>query len=413
MSEVMISRRGSGDSIKYNGYITEYITESRNWIMPNYIKNNQIKVTAFGGGGAGGYSVYYSSGCSGYLNNDTFTIIPNQVIPITVKSTLYQRESTGDTVSFGTYLSANGGSLLIGGSGGNNYSSNATQFGAGGGSAGVYGGGRGGNDNSSGGNGGLYGGGGGGGNSYYKNSSRSGYYVVGGNGGTYGGGGGGGSIDWYGGNRPTDEHIAGGIAGTYGGNGGNGSIHRDLNVYITDAEDGINTFTWTNIAKDDITGEYFRGWGMKGYADNTSFYSGAAGGGGYGGNGGNGSNDGCGGGGGGYGSNGGHANKYYGGGGGGGYGGDGGIGGGSYAGGGGGYGKASIGGVGSGGGYYCPGGGINHTGGGGGIGIWDGNMLVASFGSGGIIWNYSNLSNQGDTTKRSEPGIVILQYYLS
>lgn len=61
-----------------------------------------------------------------------------------------------------------------------------------------------------------------------------------------------------------------------------------------------------------------------------------------------------------------------------------------------------------GGGYYCPAGGISEDYrlryAGGGIGIWDGDTIIASFGSGGYGYNSEHF-------KPSEGGICIIQYY--
>ena len=387
----MISRRGGSSSSSGSGIAlhTEYILFNQDWTVPSGAKNNEFSVRIFGAGGI-------NSGGSGWMNNDVFTNLnPGQNIPIVIGpeiSGLRFNFSTGEdggTSSFGTYLSANGGQGVNcgmpkhGGNGGSGgyWGGTGYQFGGGGGNTasnnggngGIWGGGGGGCMH--GGHGGIYGGGGGGGYRYKAN---------GGNGGTYGGGGGAGMYS------NNDGYF--GRGGTYGGNGGNKT---------STAKNGINTSTWTNVTKDDITGAYFRGWGRAG----TSYIGG---GGGFGGNGGNGTTyreNGTGGGGGGYGSNGGnYADSLYGSGG-GGYGGDGG-GGDPYSGGaaGGGYGKVSVGKKG-GGGYYCPGGGINGQSGGGGIGIWQNGNLVATFASGG----YRDTNN---FWYAAESGICIIQYYV-
>ena len=393
MSEVMIGGSGSSGG----KLITEYITFNHNWTVPNNVKNNEFSIRIFGGGGWS----YSAGGGSGWMNNDTKTLTPASVVYISIgQGGSNIIGSSGGTSSFGTYLSANGASGASGGAGGNN-GGTGYQFGGGFGGywdglpGGVWGGG-GGCFKNNGGSGGTYGGGGCGGLSH--NGKRAG------NGGTYGGGGGGSRYDYIG----VSGWSIGGTGGTYGGNGcwfystkvAFSSIDTSASWYHK-ATNGINTSTWTNVTKDDLTGEYFRG---KGLGNSTNH---GGGGGGYGGNGGRayvdkGSDSNYsiyGGGGGGYGSNGGSAlYDSYGqtGGGGGGYGGDGGGGGG-----GGGYGKVSIGNRG-GGGYYCPGGGKRGTEGGGGFGIWRNGILEATFASGGQRGNSSN----------GEPGICVIQYYI-
>lgn len=399
MSEVMISRRssGSGGSGGGNSLKTEYITFNRNWTVPDRVKNNYFYIRIFG---AGAHASYNAGGGSGWMNNDNLVLTPGAVIPISIGIT------AGSSTSFGSYLLANGGYSTSGGAGGgtNEYSGGrGYQFGGGGagtgsitasnigGDGGPWGGG-GGGAAGKGGNGGTYGGGGGG--------------DGGGNGGTYGGGGGG---HFYRYGRTPSSFPSYGIGGTYGGNGGN--IIKDSwynQIQTTNAvkvsESGTNTIAWTNVAKDDITGEYFRGHGM---AWPSSYCSG---GGGFGGNGGTGGvymrnytwYTISGGGGGGYGSKGGTGSNYLpSGGGGGGYGGDGGDATTNYSGGGGGYGKVSKGASGGGGYYHPAGDGSNNAKGGGGIGIWDNGVMIASFGSGSSTYNPST----------PEQGICIIQYY--
>lgn len=471
MSDVIISRKGSKSS-GGNRLITEYITFDTNWVVPEGVKDNRFSIRIFGAGGTG---AHFSGGApngggSGWMNNDIFTLIPRDVISITIgKPSIQYKDPTknniaytygdGGSTSFGTYLSANGGeggindnTGLRGGSGGSGwygFNVDGYQFGAGckpyivggtaatnGGNGGVWGGGSGGYCSDShwyapgghGGNGGIYGGGGGGAaiswinNSFGGNESNQRYIANGGHGGIYGGGGGAGSLCI---NRSKSHwckmyNSAPGIGGTYGGNGGiGGRFHSDFSsyntpgyelIYPTDGENGINTLSNNEID------EEFRGAGLGGGSEITSgiqtSFSGGGGGGGYGGNGGSSFKDNCGGGGGGgYGSNGGNGSGGAGGGG-GGYGGDGGDPDGTYCGGGGGgYGKFAKGTMYGGGGYYCPGGGKKKYYGGGGIGIIMNNELVASFGSGGTTRYINN--KVGSTYEYiGEPGICIIQYYV-
>ena len=412
MSEAIISRRGSSGGSGGGQLRTDVITGSTNWTVPNHKGNISVRIF---GGGAGGDN--QRGGGGGWMNNGEFNISNEINIQITIgkgghgyfNSMNSQYFSmVGGTTSFGTYLSANGGSYSDGGSGGGS-SSGGTGFQFGGG----------GSTDSHGGNGGTWGGGGGAGSLVYGGTSR------GGNGGTYGGGGGGYASDSsrtsYGGNGGTYGGGGGcnyglnfGAGGEYGGNGGTSTINP---------ENGTNTNSWTNV--DNVGGVLLRGWGRAGNTISlpTSISVGGtmisgAGGGGFGGNGGNciQFNEtglvtpivyACGGGGGGYGSNGGNANNAYGGGG-GGYGGDG-------YGGGGGYGKEATGGIGKGaggGGYFAKGGdGIDGFNGGGGSYGPGGSRNVSTFnapGFGGGGWGspYSGEYCNGGQ------GICIIQYYV-
>ena len=362
MAEAIISRRGY-DANGAPELRTELITTNQNWKVPSSIRNSTISVRIFGGGGGSNYS---RAGCGGYMNNGEITVSPNQSIQITIGAG-GSIGGTGGTTTFGTYLSANGGSLVAGGSGG--AYCDGSQFGGGGGgnsygnkggNGGMWGGG-GGSIFGNGGNGGTYGGGGGGGGSLNLNVYR------GGNGGTYGGGGGGGT--WLPGaitaenrnyNCSTNVVTLGGKGGTYGGNGGGGPWIATIfseryryedesywsgsyQPYVTKSSSssgnaGTNTSGWNNVAMENNV--YFRGtggggisssqgwqyttnWSQAGIYFSSRLATAIGGGGGGGGFGGRGGSAGwvSGGGGGGYGGNGGSA-----GGGGGGYGGNGGNG---------------------------------------------------------------------------------------
>lgn len=299
MSEVMISRRGGGGSGGSGGTLfTEYITDNRYYTVPNKIKNNELHVRIFGGGGSYGEwastsSSYYNNqgmgGGSGWMNNDTIQLLSGVQVYISIGSggvTVYSNNIVGHdggTTSFGGYLSAAGGESSYG-KGGNGGSS-GEQFGwmvtgiayqFGGGSCYFTGNGS---------NGGVWGGGGG--------STVQGRR--GGKGGIYGGGGGG------------TYSVSAGSGGTYGGNGGS--------IYSA-AENGTNTIgmstvpndcwgsgecgcLWTPRTPDATNKNYTRndskhnccgggGYGGKG-GDGmyyNSYFGSAAGGGGYGGNGG-------------------------------------------------------------------------------------------------------------------------------
>ena len=338
MSDVIISRRGQSGSQK-DILITEYITSDVQWVVPNNVKNNTFHVRIIGGGGS---LMYGGGGYSGFMNNDSLVLTPGQTIRVTIGSGAKYFNSknywyNGYTTSFGTYLSANGGTEVFGGSAGfaSNYVSqnNAKepQFGGGsrgGNGAGIYGGGGGGSFNYYSGrtywgsrstNGGMYGGGGGG--AVVLNDTFI-SILHGGNGGKYGGGGGGAGYKRGNsgkaafGNPTYTNYIEtvniilngsnGGNGGEYGGNGGDGipsfdyvkgGIIGDGNGYWTDmhlpsyvnypnSTDGTNTSLWTNIFNDGNS--YFRGEGKRGTISPSAtvedIWSGP-GGGGFGGNG--------------------------------------------------------------------------------------------------------------------------------
>ena len=312
MGEALIVSRGSssgGSSGKT--LISQIFIENTIWKAPK-IPDQNFSVRIFGGGGG---SSNYGGGGGGYMNNAILKINAGEEIAITIGVGGKPYTTTGDnggTTSFGTYLSA------LGGSGGNGQ--NGGNGGAGGGGLTI------------GGTGFQFGGGG-----------------PDGNGGKWGGGGGSGKGGCLYENSQNIYEITG-----YSGLGGNGST----DVYNNNGGNGINTIG---------IGLEFEGTGLGGIPD---FYdygddakgaiSGACGGGGYGGCGGKIYHYGVNGrsyynyyracsGGGGYGANGGGACE--GSGGGGGYGGDGGDSNSSSSGhrmygGGGGYGK-----LGTGGGY--------------------------------------------------------------
>ena len=287
MSEAIIARggrKGGGSGSDFHGLMTEVYTSSTMWLVPSNAVNNEFSVRIFGGGGGGSPG---GGGGGGWMNNDTLTLEPGTLIFINIGSGGESVEdssysgmhypfwaTSGGITSFGTYLSASGGSAPTIP---NNDYRNQSWYNGTGGSGGSGGGGL-----KSGGTGYQFGGGGG-------NLASGG---SGGHGGPWGGGGGGNTI---------------GQGGTYGGNGGNTSVG---------AENGTNTVGWTNVGQE-LNGSYITGNGIT-----TSWHTGGygGGGGGFGGKGGYGASSRSyhGGGGGGYGADGG--NGYYSSGGGGGYG---------------------------------------------------------------------------------------------
>ena len=386
MSEVMISRRGggSGGSSGNGTLFTEIITDNRYYTVPNGIKNNELRVRIFGGGGGYGMNSVGTfinncayGGGSGWMNNDIVTLLSGVQVYITIgnggKSTYinssYVYAYDGGTTSFGGYLSANGGESSFqksgnGGASGAGYGSYVKpisyQFGGGAGAS--Y---------SNGGDGGVWGGGGG-------CVATSGSDKTSGNGGTYGGGGGaiGASL---------------GKGGTYGGNGGT--------IYNA-AENGTNTIGMSTVPNDCWgsgecgclwTPRTFDNVYNRNYTRNDSKHA-CCGGGGYGGNGGDGMY---------------HNSRFSFAGGGGGYGGNGGgfngnnLSGGSWTYSGGGYGKGADGAASAGGaGYYTPA-----------IIGYSGGVAYNSWGRGGNS-NVNNRSGIIGNDVHGTSGVCIIQYYV-
>ena len=306
MGEAIITSRtgiiGPGSSSN-SELKTVIFKQSDTFIVPK-ARNQQFSVRIFGGGGGGGGDNYKGSqggGGGGWMNNAILTINQGDIVQVTIgkggvgaivpnsgSKANYLRGSNGGTSSFGTYLSALGGTSVAG------------KGGDGGSGGGMFGGGT----LLNGGTGYQFGGGGG--------------NYLGGNGGKWGGGGGSGTnnVDLNKSHIPRGGCLYGNsqnmneITG-YSGLGGNGIVYERSTPHA--AENGTNTIGNTEVP------ESLQGPGT------TS----GSGGGGYGG---------CGGkiygGGGGYGANGGNY-----GGGGGGYGGKGG----DYGGGGGSYGPGGTG----------------------------------------------------------------------
>ena len=312
MGEAIITSRSGG--IAANGgssaeLKTEIFKVNDTFIVPK-ARNQQFSIRIFGGGGGGGGDDYYGlsvGGGGGWMNNSVLTINQGEIIPITigkggiggiVKNSKTANGSNGGTTSFGTYLSALGGT----GAGSSRLGVGNKIEDAG------FGGSGGGFDGANMGNGGTgYQFGGGGGTNH------------GGNGGKWGGGGGGNEHTYqgnsnfpHGGCLYDNSQNMNEITG-YSGLGGNGYANIRNNTHTV--TNGINTIGNSEIP------ESLQGLGLSG--------NNRGGGGGYGGCGGS-----ARGGGGGYGGNGGNH-----GGGGGGYGGCGG----NYGGGGGSYGRGGDG----------------------------------------------------------------------
>ena len=93
-------------------YVTEEITTSGTWTVPEGV--HEVEVMLFGGGGAGYYRESVSinfggGGGSGYMNHGKVYVTPGQQIPVTIGAGATDYSSDGGTTSFGDMLSANGG----------------------------------------------------------------------------------------------------------------------------------------------------------------------------------------------------------------------------------------------------------------------------------------------------------------
>ena len=231
MAEAIISRRGNKDSKSAGKLVVETIIENTSWNIPSNVVNNKFSVRLFGGGGGGGvrnsfgYNWGGGGGGGGYMNNGEVEINHSGSVIITIGEG-GNTGNPGGTTSFGTYLSANGGSAGNGGHRG-------------------YGG-----DGGSGGGGGLY---------VSENHPRGitielqhggrGYQFgggsPGGNGGTWGGGAGAATYVWkewsnYGSiNNYFSGTVSKGNTSGYGGNGGNIS-HNGENGTNTIGDNSID-----------------------------------------------------------------------------------------------------------------------------------------------------------------------------
>ena len=233
MSEAIIMKRKKSSGIGNAYLVTEVIENNTTWVVPAGIIDNVITVRLFGGGG-GGHVVNYTdlitshggftnicAGGGGYMN---YAELNSKQLGSSVRITIGRGgnpSNSGETTSFGTFLSAAGGSA------GNNISGKGGSGGSGG--FGVYGG-----------DGYQFGGGGG--------------IIRGGNGGTWGGGGGSGNLNYMvysydiyncrymnGANKTNinsyigiynfNNNPSGGSGGTYGGDGSSsGTGGRGTNV---------------------------------------------------------------------------------------------------------------------------------------------------------------------------------------
>lgn len=246
MGEALLTRAGGSSSSSGGGangnFHTEILYYNETWRVPHNLKNNEVTVRIFGGGGNGSID---AGGNGGGMNYGTINVQGHNYIPVSIGG-------PGATSSFGTFLSANGAR----GSGGGVYGS--TRFNGGyfayshPGCSGEYGGGGGSitfayiqanaNDNVA-----------------VQNAGQS-------KGGQYGGGGGGGIYN-------------GSIVNSGCGNGGYIKIYTNNKSFSNiAAKNGVNTIGF---------GLEFEGEGKAGISNNGNAGT-TGGGGGYGGNGGNG-----------------------------------------------------------------------------------------------------------------------------
>ena len=134
MGEALMFRAGGEGGGSY-AFVTEIIESSKVYTVPTGIKNNQIHVRIFGGGGGGGKngsgaSTTCAGGGGGWMNNGWINVSQGSTIQVTIgaggNGCLYNDNgNSGGTTSFGTYLSAAGGtggiingSNIYGGNGG-------------------------------------------------------------------------------------------------------------------------------------------------------------------------------------------------------------------------------------------------------------------------------------------------------
>lgn len=183
-------------AVRY-GLVYREITTSTQWEKPADMVGNLALVIAVGGGGGGSDS--NAGGGSGHIEMDVLTLENDTTYEVTIGAG-GAVGAAGGTTSFGTLLTAQGGSPGTSTKGGDGEAGGCGPY--------VKGG--------TGGNGRIYGGGGGGG----ANQDGGG---KGGNGGTFGGGGGGGGPRW-------GTVGQGGIGGTYGGNGAVGKAQGQAGV---------------------------------------------------------------------------------------------------------------------------------------------------------------------------------------
>lgn len=143
MGESLIVRKGGGIKGSWK-LMTEIITSNTNWTVPANIKNGEVTVMLFGGGGSSAYDINSQKGYSigggggGYMRKQTLTLASGASVPITIgaggipNNTNYKYGVSGGITSFGSYFSASGGEGSKEGNGGNGGSGGGAGYGNGG-----------------------------------------------------------------------------------------------------------------------------------------------------------------------------------------------------------------------------------------------------------------------------------------
>lgn len=120
MAEALITRRSGTGRASSGKLVIETIVENTNWKIPSNVVDNKFSVMIFGGGGGGGvrnsfsYDLGGGGGGGGWMNNRSIEINYGGSVLITLGAG-GDAGDAGGTSSFGTYLSANGGSAGGGG----------------------------------------------------------------------------------------------------------------------------------------------------------------------------------------------------------------------------------------------------------------------------------------------------------
>ena len=126
MGEALMFRAGSGGDIGGGSWTlkTEFIDSTRQFYIPDNIKDNQIFVRLFGGGGGGcwfrvsGSGIAMAGGGGGWMNSGFVNVTPGETVTVTIgsggannggTSLSVMQAKSGGTTSLGSYLSAAGG----------------------------------------------------------------------------------------------------------------------------------------------------------------------------------------------------------------------------------------------------------------------------------------------------------------
>ena len=105
---LIVGRGGGGSSSSKYELKTEIYEVDKLWVVPK-AKNQKFSVRIFGGGG--GSNLGSGGGGGGFMNNGDLTLSQGSTVQITIGlgGLNGQDSTTGGITSFGTYLSANGG----------------------------------------------------------------------------------------------------------------------------------------------------------------------------------------------------------------------------------------------------------------------------------------------------------------